>query len=151
MIIIYIMNNKLSEKLLWLKAKKYISSFDGITNVSIGIMNELTFNWHMDVLSRIWSDKEKLSCKISLSSQVDDIFECIFHEVKLSENVVLHIPFENRLIISFTIVDFKRFFLSIIKWNKTYDISILLLNPSRVIVISEDEYDLTIFDTFESE
>jgi hypothetical protein len=151
MIIIYIMNNKLNEKLLWLKAKKYISSLDGITNVSIDIMNELTFNWHRDVLSRIWSNKESPSCKISLSSQVEDIFECIFHEVKLSGNVVFHIPFENRLIISFIVLDFNRFFLSNIKWNKTYDISILLLNPSRVIVISEDEYDLTIFDTFESE
>ncbi|MFP2424029.1 hypothetical protein ACLEXA_21235 [Pseudescherichia vulneris] len=145
------MNNKLNEKLLWLKAKKYIDSIDGITNVSMDIMSELTFGWHRDVLSKIWADKERLKRKISLPNQVEDVFECILHDIELSENAIFHIPFENRLIISFAIVDFKGVFLSNIEWNKTYDMSILLLNPNRVIVISEDEYYLTIFDTFEGE
>ena len=151
MVIIYIMNNKLDEKLLWLKAKKYINSLDGITNVSIDVMNELAFDWHRSVLSKIWSDKEKPKRKISLSAKKSDILDCIFHEIKLSENVTCYISLENRLIMSFVIIDFERFFLRNVEWNKTCDTSILLLNPNRVVVISEDEYDLTIFDVFECE
>ena len=58
--------------------------------------------------------------------------------------------FEGKVIISFYFADFYDFFLSHMLLNNTFDMNILSLKPDRVIDISEDEYDLNIYDIFRS-
>ncbi len=46
----------------------------------------------------------------------------------------------------FNIVDLQIFLSSYYALNKTFDVRILLLNPMRIIVISEEEYKLSVYD-----
>ncbi len=54
--------------------------------------------------------------------------------------------FEGRIIISFNIIDLHDFLSSHFLLHHTFDINVLSLNPMRVIDMSEDEYELHIFD-----
>lgn len=58
--------------------------------------------------------------------------------------------FEGRVIISFIINKLCDFLHSYMFLNNALDMNILSLNPNRVIDISEDEYDLNIYDISES-
>ncbi|PQQ37825.1 hypothetical protein C6H65_21650 [Photorhabdus luminescens] len=59
---------------------------------------------------------------------------------------MLTIFFEGIVIFLFNIVDLQRFLSSCYALNRTFDVCILLLNPMRVIVISEEEYELSMYD-----
>ncbi len=59
---------------------------------------------------------------------------------------MLTIFFEGIVIFLFNIVDLQRFLYSCYALNRTFDVCILLLNPMRVIVISEEEYELSMYD-----
>ena len=150
MTIIYIMNSRLDEKLLRLKAKKYVNNLHGVADISMNMESDFTFDWHKKCLSKIWRDEEVPNYKLPISTEKDTVIKYFVNNIKISANVIAYILFEGRLIISFLIFDFESLLSSNMEWIKTYDISLLFLNPNRVIAINENEYDLTIFDIIDS-
>ena len=49
------MNNKLQEKLLLLRAKKYINRIRGIKNIAVNLDDYTQFQWHRDIYNKILS------------------------------------------------------------------------------------------------
>ncbi|PHM33525.1 hypothetical protein Xmau_04519 [Xenorhabdus mauleonii] len=139
------MNNKLEEKLLLSKAKRYIDKIQGIKNLSISLVNEEEFQWHREVYSRILKGKEIPECKLELPVSREDVYSYMQSKIHIGECSSYYIFFEGLVIISFNIVSLHDFLSSYFALNKTFDISVLSLNPAMIIVISEEEYELNIF------
>ncbi|RAX06517.1 hypothetical protein [Photorhabdus bodei] len=140
------MNKKLEEKLLLLRAKKYIDSIRGIENVSIFFINNDEFQWHMDVYNSILRRNEMPEYKLALPVNKEDVCSYMQSKINIGEDNSYYMFFEGRTIISFHIVNLHDFLSSHFLLNNTFDINVLSLNPMRVIDMSEDEYELNIFD-----
>ncbi len=146
----FIMNNKLQEKLLLLRAKKYINRIRGIKNIAVNLDDYTQFQWHRDIYNKILRRSELPEYKIALPASQQDIYLYLQPKINIDKSSCYYMFFEGKVIISFYFADFYDFFLSHMLLNNTFDMNILSLNPDRVIDISEDEYDLNIYDIFRS-
>ncbi|WP_145956867.1 hypothetical protein [Xenorhabdus miraniensis] len=118
----------------------------GIKNVSMSLINEEEFQWHREIHNRILKGEEIPECKLELPVNEEDIYSYMQSKIHIGECNSHYMLFEGLAIISFNIVDLHDFLSSYFALNKTFDISMLSLNPMRVIVISDEEYELNIFD-----
>ncbi|KLU14469.1 MULTISPECIES: hypothetical protein [Xenorhabdus] len=140
------MNSRLEEKLLLLRARKYIDKIQGINNIVISLDNGKEFQWHRKICNSILKGNEKPEYKLDLPINKEDVYSYVQSEIHIGESNNYYMFFEGLVIISFTIVNLRDFLYSHFSLNKTFDISVLSLNPMKIIVISEEEYELSIFD-----
>ncbi|WP_187655560.1 hypothetical protein [Xenorhabdus sp. PB62.4] len=115
----------------------------GIKNVSISLVNEEEFQWHREIHNSILKGEEIPECKLDLPVSEEDIYLYIQSKIHIGECNSHYMLFEGLAIISFNIVNLHDFLSSYFALNKTFDISVLSLNPMRIIVISDEEYELS--------
>ncbi|MEY1391210.1 hypothetical protein AB7044_19275 [Providencia stuartii] len=144
------MNNNLEEKFLLLRAKKYLDKLKGITDEVVYLDDMVQFKWHKSIYNKILKKSEIPKYKINLPMKRQDLCIYIQSKINLNENDRYYMFFEIRVIISFIINKLCDFLHSYMFLNNALDMNILSLNPNRVIDISEDEYDLNIYDISES-
>ncbi|WP_338804922.1 hypothetical protein WDV76_07105 [Xenorhabdus griffiniae] len=140
------MNNKLEEKLLLLRAKRYFDKIHGIENTIMSLSNEKEFQWHKEICRNILRDKEKPEFKLNLPLKEEDVCSHVRSKIHIGEDYNYYMFFEGIVVFSFNIINLDEFISSCHALKRTFDICLLLLNPMRVIYMSEEEYELSIFD-----
>ncbi|MCW7550936.1 MULTISPECIES: hypothetical protein [Photorhabdus] len=140
------MNNKLEEKLLLLRAKRYIDKIHGIENIFISLFNEKEFQWHKEICSNILRNREKPKCKLNLPVKEEEVYSYMRSKIHIGEHYNYYMFFEGIVMFSFNIIDLQCFLSSCYALKRTFDVCVLLLNPMKVIAISEEEYELSFYD-----
>ncbi|WP_387493223.1 hypothetical protein [Photorhabdus sp. RM96S] len=77
------MNKKLEEKLLLLRAKKYIDSIRGIENTSIYFANNDEFQWHKNMYDGILKRNEMPECKLALPVNKEDVYSYMQSKINI--------------------------------------------------------------------
>ncbi|CDH29535.1 hypothetical protein ID858_15845 [Xenorhabdus sp. DI] len=141
------MNSKLEEKMLLARAKRYINNIQGIEKISISLSNnDKEFQWHKEIINSILKGKEIPECKLELPVSEEDIYSYLQSKIHIGECNSYYMFFEGMVKFSFNIIDLKRFLSSCYALKKTFDLYVLLLNPMKVIAISEEEYELSFYN-----
>ncbi|MBD2793181.1 hypothetical protein [Xenorhabdus szentirmaii] len=141
--------SQLEYKLSLFRARKYIADIEGISTPSISPLNRDDFRWHKACLSAIHKISEKPDLLYNPTHKYEDTISYLNNSIAINKKSQCHMLFEDLLIISFNIIRFDKFLLSHFLKRKNFDISLLLLEPKRVIVVSDDEYKINIFDRYQ--
>ncbi|OCG61455.1 hypothetical protein A9G30_10525 [Gilliamella sp. Fer4-1] len=142
MIITYIMNNKLEKKLLYKKAEEYVSQLEGIESFTISSVNNEDFIWYKEQL-KIFFKIDQIDSEIRLEHPISQkkLIEIINNT--LNNNFFKCIQlFEEKIAIHLNINHLDNFLNSIFKYNQSFDLSLLFLQPERILVINDDEYEI---------
>lgn len=145
MITIFIMKNKIEDKLLLFRAKKFAVNLEGLNSFSIYPLDNDIFLWHREKLKTAYAIDNR-NHKISLEQPVkmNEIIRTMTSLLKI-EKTSCCLVFEGKSVISACVNDFYSFITSVFRLNKTYDISLLFQSPDRVISISDNEYDVDFY------
>ncbi|PIT13076.1 hypothetical protein BGI33_02900 [Snodgrassella alvi] len=143
MIITYIMNNKLEKKLLYIKAKEYVSQLKGIESFTISYVNDEDFVWYKKQL-KLFFKIDQIDSLITLEHPISkkeliEIINKILKNKTFSKCIQL---FEEKIAIHLNINNLDDFLNSIFRYNQTFDLSLLFLEPERILVINDDEYEV---------
>jgi hypothetical protein len=142
MIITYIMNNRLEKKLLYKKAKEYVSQLEGIESFTISYVNDEDFIWYKEQL-KLFFKIDQIDSEIRLEHPISKkkLIE-IINKI-LNNNFFKCIQlFEEKIAIHLNINYLDNFLNSIFKYNQSFDLSLLFLEPERILVINDDEYEI---------
>ncbi|PKA30688.1 hypothetical protein CWR41_12580 [Cedecea lapagei] len=140
------MKNKIEDKLLLLRAKKFADNLEGLDFFSIYPLDNDIFLWHREKLKTAYAI-DNTNDKISLEQPVktNEIIRIMASLLKIENKTSCWLVYEGRSVISACVNDFHSFLTSVFRLNKTYDISLLFQSPDRVISISDNEYDVDIY------
>lgn len=140
------MKNKIEDKLLLLRAKKFADNLEGLDFFSIYQLDNDIFSWHREKLKIAYAI-DNTNDKISLEQPVkmNEIIRIMASLLKIENKTSCWLVYEGRSVISVCVNDFHSFVTSVFRLNKTYDISLLFQSPDRVISISDNEYDIDIY------
>jgi hypothetical protein len=142
MIITYIMNNRLEKKLLYKKAKEYVSQLEGIESFTISYVNDEDYIWYKEQL-KLFFKIDQIDSEIRLEHPISKkkLIE-IINKI-LNNNFFKCIQlFEEKIAIHLNINYLDNFLNSIFKYNQSFDLSLLFLEPERILVINDDEYEI---------
>lgn len=146
MITIFTMNNKIEEKLLLLRAKKFADNLEGLESFSISLLENDVFSWNRDKL-KIASAIDDRNERVRFEQPVEEseLISTIISLLGINKNFSCWLVHEGRCGIFVRGNDFRSFLSSIFRINKTYDMSLIFESPDRVISINDNEYDVDIF------
>ena len=66
--------------------------------------------------------------------------------LNVKKDTICNLFYYENICISFCVENFSNFILSLFKINRTYDFSLALTSPDRVIVLSDNEYDIHLYN-----
>ncbi|WP_141673027.1 hypothetical protein [Gilliamella sp. App6-5] len=137
------MNNKLEKKLLYIKAKEYVSQLKGIESFTISYVNDEDFVWYKKQL-KLFFKIEQIDSRMTLEHPISkkkliEIVNNILKNNGFSKCIQL---FEEKIAIHLNINNLDEFLNSIFRYNQTFDLSLLFLKPERILVINDDEYEV---------
>ncbi|NUF50234.1 hypothetical protein [Gilliamella sp. ESL0250] len=137
------MNNKLEKKLLYIKAKEYVSQLKGIESFTISYVNDEDFVWYKKQL-KLFFKIEQIDSRMTLDHPISKkkLIEIVNKTLKnngFSKCIQL---VEEKIAIHLNINNLDDFLNSIFRYNQTFDLSLLFLEPERILVINDDEYEV---------
>ncbi|MWP61182.1 hypothetical protein [Gilliamella sp. Pas-s25] len=137
------MNNKLEKKLLYIKAKEYVSQLKGIESFTISYVNDEDFVWYKKQL-KLFFKIEQIDSRMTLDHPISkkkliEIVNKILKNNGFSKCIQL---VEEKIAIHLNINNLDDFLNSIFRYNQTFDLSLLFLEPERILVINDDEYEV---------
>ncbi|WP_318390466.1 hypothetical protein [Enterobacter sp.] len=140
------MINKIEEKLLLLRAKKFADNLEGLESFSISLLGNDIFAWHRDKLKKSYAidDRNERIC-FEQPVGTDQLIGAVISLLSIDKQFSCWIFYEGRCAIFVRGDDFHVFLVSMFKLNKTYDLSLIFESPDRVISISDNEYDVDIY------
>lgn len=146
MIIIFTMLNKIEEKLLLLKAKKFADNLEGLESFSISLLENDNFSWHRDKLKKANAiDDRNDNVFFEQPAGADELISAVTSLLNIDTQFSCWLLYEGRCGIFVRVSDFHIFLVSIFKLNKTYDLSLIFESPDRVITISDNAYNVDIY------
>lgn len=145
MTIIFIMNNILEKKLLYLKIKKYAKNLEGIQSFKISFIEDKDFVWFKKQM-KFFFKIEQNNADIILEHDVSKkkVIQVIHNILKTNTGINCIQLFEEKIAVYLKIKNLDFFLNSVFKYNQCYDLSLLFLEPERIIIINDDEYKIYI-------
>ncbi|TBR63340.1 MULTISPECIES: hypothetical protein [unclassified Escherichia] len=140
------MINKIEEKLILLRAKKFTDNLEGLESFSISLLGNDIFLWHRDELkmaNAIDNKNERVLFKQPVAE--DKLINAVISLLNIDKIFLCWLVYEDRCGIFIRGNDFKLFLASVFRLNNSYDASLIFESPDRVISISDNEYDVDIF------
>jgi len=142
---IFTMTNKIEEKILMLRAKKFADNLEGLESFSISLLGDDVFSWHRDKLKKANAiDDRNGNVFFEQPVRVDELISAVISLLNIDAQFSCWLLYEGRCGIFARGKDFHVFLVSIFKLNNTYDLSLVFESPDRVISISDNEYDVDI-------
>lgn len=139
------MNDKLRKKLAYLQVNKYANKLEGIDSFSIIDGKKEDYSWYKENLNSFWLIKRidwsaKLEQPVAWR-ELSGIVREFLKEHPVASGVQL---FEDTIALNLRITNFDLLLNSIFKYNGNYDLSLLILNPERLLMIDDSEYSVYI-------
>lgn len=140
------MKISLKEKLNLTKAKNYVSKLNGISSFNISFLNENEFIWHRKMLMEINKIDNNIKKKVfNLPINRNVLMREVETILNVKKDTICNMFYYGDVCISFYIENFSDFLLSLFSINRTYDFSLALTSPDRVIVLSDNENDIHLY------
>lgn len=140
------MKTNLKNKLNLIKAKNYASKIDGVSSFNISFLHENEFVWHREKLMEINKIDNIIKKKVfNLPINRNVLMREVETILNVKKDTICNMFYYGDVCISFYIENFSDFLLSLFSINRTYDFSLALTSPDRVIVLSDNEYDIHLY------
>lgn len=141
------MKTNLKNKLNLIKAKNYASKIDGVSSFNISFLHENEFVWHRERLMEINKIDNIIKKKVfNLPIKRNVLVREVESILNVKKDTICNLFYYENICISFCVENFSNFILSLFKINRTYDFSLALTSPDRVIVLSDNEYDIHLYN-----
>ena len=141
------MKTNLKDKLNLIKAKNYASKIDGVSSFNISFLHENEFVWHREKLMEINKIDNIIKKKVfNLPIKRNVLVREVESTLNVKKDTICNLFYYENICISFCVENFSNFILSLFKINRTYDFSLTLTSPDRVIVLSDNEYDIHLYN-----
>ncbi|ARJ42537.1 hypothetical protein B1H58_11200 [Pantoea alhagi] len=140
------MKISLQNKLNLTKAKSYATKLNGVTSFKISLLHEDDFVWHRKMLkeiNKIDNFIERKSFNIPLN--INSLISLFASTLNVQKNINCNIFYVGEVCISLCVEDLSAFILSLFSINGTYDFSLAFTSPDRVIVLSDNEYEVEFY------
>ncbi len=145
MIITYIMNSKLKEKVILVKAQSYVSELKGIGDYQFSILSEEESSFYRGKLSEVMSCSfNDWTFEISHPVDVDELLSKVLEVFCLSEKFNCSLVFDGVVKINVDVENCYDFLKNIFSIHHNYDLTLFF--PHRLIHVSDDEYMVKFFD-----
>jgi len=138
------LREKLREKLLLFRARKYADKPNGINHYSISLLNDGDFAWHRQELSKSYSLSFKGEIVYDHPITADDLIQSIMTLLGIKNMFSCYFLFDGEACISVDGYDFDKFLMRIFELNGNHDIVLIFTNPDRVLSVGDNEYDIDI-------
>lgn len=137
------MNNILEKKLLYIKAKEYVSQLKGIESFTISYINNEDYIWHRQQL-KLFFNIDQIGREITINHPINpkELIEVVSELLKNNDFLKCIKLFEEKIAIHLNINNLDAFLNSIFKYNQTFDLSLLFLEPERILIINDKEYEI---------
>ena len=141
------MKTNLKDKLNLIKAKNYASKIDGVSSFNISFLHENEFVWYRERLMEINKIDNIIKKKVfNLPIKRNVLVREVESILNVKKDTICNLFYYENICISFCVENFSNFILSLFKINRTYDFSLTLTSPDRVIVLSDNEYDIHLYN-----
>ncbi|WP_152425877.1 hypothetical protein [Paenibacillus shenyangensis] len=137
-------NERMKQKLAYSQIKKYANQLEGVSGVMIMDRQSVDTAWHEQMLRSIYSYTHRPVPTAVLPYTADTDFAHIWVKSQLQEagvNKVIQ-AVDPAFWLSMTITDKDLFLKGLWEYQGNRDMTLILFRPDRLIVFSDNEYEL---------
>ncbi|EGN3009122.1 hypothetical protein ACUVOY_005157 [Escherichia coli] len=140
------MKISLEDKLNLIRAKDYASQLNGVTSFDVSFLRKNDFMWHREMLMAINKTDNIIERRVfNLPLNINDLARDVESTLNVKKDILCNIFYNGDVCISLHVENFSNFILSLFSINETYDLSLAFTFPDRLIVLSDNEYDVQLY------
>lgn len=140
------MKTSLKDKLNLFRARDYATKLDGVSSFNVSLLHDNEFIWHRKMLkeiNKIDNDIKKIFFNLPINRNI--LAREVESILNIKKDIMCNMFYSGDVSIFFYVESFSDFILSLFSINRTYDFSLAFTSPDRVIVLSDNEYDIHLY------